>query len=52
MPDLNRQFWYMLPVSLASFLGAAALAWLAERLIRPLEQWIRDQLIRHIPALK
>ena len=52
VPDLNRQFWYMLPVSLASFLGAAALAWLAERLIRPLDKWIRDQLIRHIPALK
>ena len=52
VPDLNRQFWYMLPVSLLSFLGAAALAWLAERLIRPLEQWIRGLLIKHIPALR
>jgi hypothetical protein len=41
----------MLPISLASFLGAAALAWLAERLIRPLDQWIRTLLIRLIPAL-
>jgi len=52
VPDLNRQFWYMLPVGLVSFFGAAVLAWLADFLIRPLEQWLRGALIRHIPALR
>ena len=52
VPDLNRQFWYMLPVGLLSFFGAAVLAWLADFLIRPLEQWFRGALIRHIPALR
>jgi len=52
VPDLNRQFLYFLPVSLLSFLGATALAQLADWIVKPLDKLIRGLLIKWIPALR
>ncbi len=52
VPDLNRQFWYLLPVSLLSFAGAALLAQAADWLCRPLDRAVRGALLRRIPALR
>jgi len=52
VPDLNRQFWYMLPVGLLSFFGAALLAQLADWIVKPLDRLIRGALLKYIPALR
>ena len=52
VPDLNTQFWFMLPLGLLSFLGAALLAQLADRIIRPLDKAVRGMLEKAIPALR
>lgn len=52
VPDLNLQFWFMLPIGLLSFLGAAVLAELAELLCKPLDKAVRGLLLKLIPALR
>lgn len=52
VPELNAQFWYMLPLGLLSFLGAAVLAQAAEWIIRPLDKAARGMLEKYIPALR
>ena len=52
VPDLNTQFWFMLPLGLLSFLGAALLAQLAEWLCKPLDKLVRGALLKCIPALR
>ena len=52
VPDLNRQFWFMLPLGLLSFLGAALLAQLVEWLCKPIDRAVRSVLLKLIPALR
>lgn len=52
VPDLNTQFWFMLPLGLLSFLGAALLARAAECICKPLDKAVRGMLIKWIPALQ
>ena len=52
VPDLNRQFWFLLPISLLSFLGATLLAQLADWIVTPIDKLVRDALLKWIPALR
>ena len=52
VPDLNRQFLYMIPVSLLSFAGATLLAQLADWIVKPIDKVIRGALLKWIPALR
>ncbi|MBR7075163.1 MAG: acyltransferase [Oscillospiraceae bacterium] len=52
VPDLNKQFWFMLPLGLLSFLGAAALAQVVEWLCKPIDKAVRGMLVKWIPALR
>lgn len=52
VPDLNTQFWFMIPLGLLSFLGAAVLAQLAEWICKPFDKAVRSALLRLIPALR
>ena len=52
VPDLNRAFWYLLPIGLLSFLGATMLAELEECIRKPLDKAVSGLLFRLIPTLK